>query len=136
MRGESALPPSRAAIVIETQSFDGDVAPLREKLQRAMWEKAGLLRAAADLACGQEAIHRLVRETPHQFSRALLELRNLQTVGGLIVRSAIAREESRGAHYRNDFPRRDDVRFGKHSVIRRSGISFEEFQAAATGAAV
>jgi L-aspartate oxidase len=127
MRGETALEPSRTAVVIEAHSSEGDLAPLREGLQRTMWEKAGLLRDAAGLCSGQEEVRRLVREIPHQFSRALLELRNLQTVSDLIVRSAIAREESRGAHYRNDFPKRDDARFGKHSVVSRSGIAFEDF---------
>ena len=127
MRGETALNPNRTAVVIETQPAEGEFAPLRERLQRTMWEKAGLLRDAAGLESGQSELRSVTRETPHHFSRALIELRNLQTVGDLIVRSAIAREESRGAHYRNDFPKRDDARFGRHSVVRRSGISFEDF---------
>jgi L-aspartate oxidase len=127
MRGETAPRPGHTAIVIETRPDEGDFAPLREKLQQTMWEKAGLLRDASALSAGHEEARRLARAIPYGFSRALLELRNLQTVGDLIVRSAIAREESRGAHYRNDFPRRDDARFGKHSVIRRTGIAFEEF---------
>jgi L-aspartate oxidase len=69
----------------------------------------------------------LAREIPRGFSRALLEQRNLQTVGDLIIQSAIARQESRGAHYRNDFPRRDDARFGKHSVLRHNDVTFEDF---------
>lgn len=127
MRGESALASSRTAVEIEALSAEGNFAALRERLQRTMWEKAGLLREAAGLSSGHDEVSSLAREIPRQFSRALLELRNLQTVGELIVRSAIAREESRGAHYRNDFPKRDDARFGKHSVVRRSGISFEDF---------
>jgi L-aspartate oxidase len=47
-------------------------------------------------------------------------LRNLQAIGELIVRSALAREESRGAHYRNDFSKRDDAHFQKHSVLKQS----------------
>jgi len=35
------------------------------------------------------------------------------------VRSALAREESRGGHYRSDFPFRDDEKFGKHSRVAR-----------------
>jgi L-aspartate oxidase len=127
MRGVIALPPGRAAVAIETNPAEGDFVPLREKLQRTMWEKAGLLRDAEALNSGQRDVRAIARGIPAGFSRSLLELRNLETVGGLIVRSAIAREESRGAHYRNDFPKRDDSRFGKHSVIRRTGISFEDF---------
>jgi L-aspartate oxidase len=53
-------------------------------------------------------------------SRADFELRNLHTLASLIVRSALAREESRGSHYRSDFPYRDDDIFQKHSRIQRS----------------
>lgn len=126
MLGESLLPPSHAAISMQIPSAPGDVSRLREKLQHAMWEKAGLLRDADGLHGGQEEVRTLAREIPHGFSRALLELRNLQTVGDLIIQSAIARVESRGAHYRNDFPKRDDARFGKHSVLRHHDVTFED----------
>jgi L-aspartate oxidase len=53
-------------------------------------------------------------------TRADFELRNLHTLAALIVRSALAREESRGSHYRSDFPYRDDDIFQKHSLIERS----------------
>jgi L-aspartate oxidase len=105
----------------------GDGERLRKNLQQSMWQKAGLLRDAAGLEAGLAEVHDPGRELPRQFSRALLELRNLQVVGELIFRSALAREESRGAHYRNDFPQRDDVRYSRHSVIRQNQITFEEF---------
>jgi L-aspartate oxidase len=53
-------------------------------------------------------------------TRADFELRNLHTLAALIARSALAREESRGSHYRSDFPYRDDDIFQKHSLIQRS----------------
>jgi len=59
-------------------------------------------------------------------TRADFELRNLHTLATLIARSALAREESRGSHYRSDFPYRDDDIFQKHSLIRRSkDVAFE-----------
>jgi len=45
-----------------------------------------------------------------------LELRNLLVVGGLILKSALARQESRGAHYRSDFPQRRDDLFLRHTL--------------------
>ena len=58
--------------------------------------------------------------------RAAHELRNLHTLALLIARSALAREESRGSHYRSDFPYRDDEDLGKHSAVQKgSDVRFE-----------
>ena len=54
------------------------------------------------------------------------ELHNLHTLASLICRSALAREESRGSHYRSDFPYRDDDAFQKHSLVERGkDVTFE-----------
>ncbi len=80
--------------------------PTRLELQNLMWEKVGLAREASGLA---EAVRQL-----SQWEKALaqletsdlaqLELHNLVTVGLQMARAALLREESRGAHYRTDFP--------------------------------
>ena len=57
-----------------------------------------------------------------------MEARSLCTVAQAILRSALARTESRGAHFRNDFPRRDEENFQKHSVLVPDGkVRFEEW---------
>jgi len=127
MSGEMTRPAKKTSGPVQQHGSGGDCAGDRQKLQQSMWQKAGLLRDAAGLESGLAEIRGLSREIPTERSRALLELRNLQTVGELILRSALAREESRGAHYRNDFPQRDDARFGKHSVIRQDQIRFVGF---------
>jgi L-aspartate oxidase len=104
---------------------DKNLGPALTILRQSMWEKAGLLRDGDGLRSALAEIRVISTEIPSQFNRELLELRNLQTVGELIVRSALAREESRGAHYRNDFPKRDDERYAKHSVMRGDVVSFE-----------
>ena len=59
--------------------------------------------------------------------RADHEVVNLHTLATLIARSALAREESRGSHYRSDFPYRDDDSFQKHSLIQRGkDVTFEQ----------
>jgi succinate dehydrogenase/fumarate reductase flavoprotein subunit len=50
----------------------------------------------------------------------VFELQSLLDVAETIVASALARKESRGAHYRSDFPARDDQQWLRHSLIRRT----------------
>jgi L-aspartate oxidase len=57
-------------------------------------------------------------------SRRHCEAHNLHTASLLITRSALARLESRGAHYRIDYPAHDDVKFKKHSVVTEKGVRF------------
>ena len=88
-----------------------------------MWQNAGLLRDVQGLSLMKQALDDMrAGIAPH---RGSIELANLHTVAGLIVDSALAREESRGAHYRNDFPHRDDLHFSQHSVVRRGRVVFE-----------
>ena len=101
------------------------------RLQRSMWAHAGLLRHESTLLEGQSvqaecetAIVRLSQEG--KASRRLSESQALSRVAKAILLSALARTESRGAHYRNDFPQRDDAHFRKHSVFTRDGqVAFE-----------
>ena len=66
------------------------------------------------------AIQRVERPTLAQY-----ELRNIHTVASLIARCALAREESRGAHYREDFPS-PRPEFQKHSrIARENDVKFE-----------
>jgi succinate dehydrogenase / fumarate reductase flavoprotein subunit len=50
-----------------------------------------------------------------------LDLPNLLTVSEAIAMSALDRKESRGAHFREDYPNKDDASFGKHNTIIRKG---------------
>ncbi|HEV2448292.1 MAG TPA: L-aspartate oxidase [Candidatus Sulfopaludibacter sp.] len=81
-----------------------------ERVQRIAWEKCGIVRDAAGL---REAIRLL---EPLAGSEAL--------VARLIAQCALAREESRGAHFRSDFPEKREE-FAGHTVVRKdAGIRF------------
>jgi fumarate reductase flavoprotein subunit len=95
-----------------------------------MEESAGIYRTGDSLAKGADALRelqeRLPRATLDDRSRAFntelvaaIEQAAMLDVSEAIVQSAIRREESRGAHQRTDFPKRDDERFLAHSVAYR-----------------
>jgi L-aspartate oxidase len=90
-----------------------------------MWQYAGVIRNRE----GLESLKNQILEWKHSLEnvseRRTVEASNLLSVGELITRSALAREESRGAHFRADFPKHDDARFLKHSVVRGEDIHFE-----------
>ena len=106
-------------------------------LQNAMWTNAGLLREASRLREGMVALVECEAGLAHflmqgKGSRRLAEAQALCRVADAILRSALARTESRGAHFRNDFPARDDEEFRKHTVFRSNGtgeaqISFQQW---------
>ncbi len=94
------------------------------QLQHAMWIYAGLLREDSTLREGMAA-HAACEAGLAQFAhygrgnRRLAEAHAMSRVAHAILHSALARTESRGAHFRNDYPHRDDAHFQKHSVLKR-----------------
>jgi L-aspartate oxidase len=102
---------------------------LRSRLQRMMWLKAGLLRDGQGLRSAVDELTAMRDQLPSTIERSAIELRNLHNIAERIVQSALAREESRGAHFRNDFPARDDPHFRKHSDVRMGELRFIDFDA-------
>jgi len=93
--------------------------PDADAVRDLMWRSAGLLRragplgdAVAQLAAWRGAVVQARRQTPAD--RELRRVASLVTVGLLIARAALRREESRGGHFRTDFPQRDDIHWNKH----------------------
>jgi L-aspartate oxidase len=85
--------------------FDEGEPVTRDELQRGMSEHAGVLRTAASLVAAATLARRPAAAGDDPVAAA--ELRNLQTVGQAVVAGALAREETRGAHARGEFPEKD-----------------------------
>src|SRR5579863_5575930 len=116
-----------------SESETREVDDLIAGLQASMWAHAGLLRSEQRLREGIEAqqtcearLEQIAAEAKQ--SRQLVEARSLCRIAHAILQSAMARTESRGAHFRNDHPQRDDQCFLKHSVLRRDGEGAERVQ--------
>ena len=93
-----------------TPEFPESQPVSRPELQHLMWNSVGLYRSGPALRAAEAALAgwHVDGDTVHD-----LENRNLLDLARVIVRAALAREESRGAHYRSDFPS-TDPRFARH----------------------
>lgn len=92
-----------------------------DELRQVMWDKVGLVRSRATLEEALAALEARRRESDSHLSRGLHRRRcvveehaNQRLVGWLMARGALRREESRGGHFREDFPRRDDEQWRRH----------------------
>ena len=107
------------------------IADLREEMQKTMDESAGIYRTGAALTTSVDRLRRVqeryadvvIEDQSKTFNTervSALELANMLDVAETIVMAALRREESRGAHQRTDFPKRDDERYLAHSVVHRN----------------
>ena len=129
MRQESGVQAMTAVAEAPKPREERSLPPVEEaiqRLQQQMWEHAGLLRDA-ELLKGIDLTGAMAYADavpPAQWTRREYEARSLARVARAIVVCALAREESRGAHFRNDFPQRDDARFGVHSHLAGDTVRF------------
>lgn len=96
--------------------------PFISQIRALMWEDAGLLRDREGLTRALGTLKEMAGAIPCALSRRALEARNLHAVATAIVESALAREESRGAHYRLDFPQKSAASL--HSILQDGMIRF------------
>jgi len=113
-RGQSANP---------SQTLKLDTEELATQVRHLMWQKVGIIRTAEEL---EEAVRRLKGISPIEAaSRRAWEARNLRDVAEAIATSALARQESRGTHYRSDFPLKTGSRPALHSYVsKETGVYF------------
>ena len=112
-------------------------ASIRDALQDEMMEKASVFREAKALETMREKLTELcdrynqvkIEDRGTKYNTELLEvieLGNLLDLAEVLVESALGRQESRGAHWREDFPKRDDINWLKHTLAYKTpkGIEF------------
>ena len=83
-----------------------------------MWQDAGIFRHGGDLEAISDELAELDLNC-HWGDVEGFEFQNMRDVAALITEAAILRTESRGAHYREAVPERDDVKWKKHIALRR-----------------
>ena len=113
----TASPSPSGSASVDAEQFIRDI-------QQLSWNKIGIVRSRQGLTDAVKHLQASAERLPISCSRRLCEARNLHTTALLIARSALARLESRGAHYRIDYPAHDDARFRKHSIISEKAVRF------------
>jgi succinate dehydrogenase / fumarate reductase flavoprotein subunit len=112
---------------ILTNNGNESVAQIRNELQESMSENAGVFRVKESLKKQLKIIRTLkerfknirIEDKSRLFNTELqeaIELGHMLDYSTFIVKGALAREESRGAHFREDFPERNDEKFLKHTM--------------------
>jgi L-aspartate oxidase len=116
--------PHMAASAPSTAQAAHDLSPGSSNWEQAvqdarciLWSKVGVMRNGKDLKEAVKRLEALELSPPSSALRGFYDARNVLEVGRLIAQCALAREESRGAHYRSDFPLKAEGAPAKHSYV-------------------
>jgi len=126
--GESARSAARPGIqpkaAYSNGPVDAGVEELVGQIQAVMENEVGIVRTRMGMQKAIKSLEEMAPKLAHPKTRRAHEASNLHLAGLLVARSALAREESRGAHYRMDYPDHDDKKFLKHSLVRGDKVVF------------
>ncbi len=95
-------------------------------IRRLMWNYVGIVRNDKRLALARQHLEPILSEIRRHYwdyliTRDFIELRNLAQTAELIIEAASERKESRGGHFTLDYPRKDDWRWRRDTIIHRQG---------------
>ena len=103
-------------------------ADVRRQVQEVMTSRVGVLRTAAGLDEATARLDALVATPSDTVDVAAWETTNLLTISAALADAATRREETRGSHWREDHPERDDADWAGHlDVVMRDGVGSVEF---------
>lgn len=114
--------PSQPAFV--NGPVDSGVEEIIAQIQNVMWNDVGIVRMRAGIQRAVNILEEITPKLEKPGTRRAREAANMHLAALAVARSALAREESRGAHYRLDYPGHDDKKFLKHSMARGEKVSF------------
>jgi len=112
------------AAALSNGPVDAGIEEMIAQIQALMENDVGIVRTRAGMQKAVKGLEDMAPRFAHPKTRRAHEAANLHLVGLLLARSAQAREESRGAHYRMEYPDHDDKKFLKHSVVRGDKVVF------------
>jgi len=126
MRGElqSQKPAPAHPASYANGPVDTAIEELIGQIQNLMWSDVGIVRARAGMQKAVKMLEEISPKLAQPNGRRAHEAANIHQAALLVARSALAREESRGAHYRIDYPDHDDKKFLKHSIVRGEKVVF------------
>jgi L-aspartate oxidase len=103
------------------EPLTGDIEDIKNQIREIMWEKVGLIRIESELVHAIEWFDNFAYILKHRAGDpSATEMMNLYILGKIIARAAFLRRESRGGHYRQDYPERDDGHWQRHIVLQNA----------------
>jgi fumarate reductase flavoprotein subunit len=133
---ETALEAEIARALRPFAKSAGPVQPLRQTLQEAMWEDVGVMRTADRMTRGLRRVAEIesalletgVADGARAFNLTWhdwLNMASLCEISAVIAEAGLARENSRGAHFREDFPEAGSLEDSYFTVVRKAGDALE-----------